>query len=236
MLHSVQVASTDDEDEVHVELGSPEDLTRSAVSFTERVVPLHLVAPGDLLRVAPGCAIPADGVVESSSSVVDESLLTGESLPVAKGPKDEVIGATVNVGSGLLLVRAQLVGGRTVLSQIVQLMERAQMAKAPVQAFADRISGLFAPLVLSVAIVTFLIWLVAANTGSIPSSWVPPGQSPSVFALLFGISVVVIACPCALGLATPTAVMVGTGVGARIGVLIKASHSRWCCVDDATTV
>lgn len=190
----------------------------------ERPVPLALVAPGDLLKVLPGAALPADGVVESGASEVNEAMITGEPMPVRKGPGSEAVGATVN-GSGLLLVRASRVGGDSVLSQIVKLVESAQMAKAPIQAFADRISGIFAPAVLVASVVTFAGWMGATATGAVPRDWVPPGQGDFFFSLLFAIAVVVIACPCALGLATPTAVMVGTGVGARNGVLIKGGDA-----------
>ena len=190
----------------------------------ERPVPLHLVSPGDLLKVLPGAAVPADGVVESGASEVNESMITGEPMPVRKEPGSEVVGATVN-GSGLLLVRAARVGGDSVLSQIVKLVESAQMAKAPIQAFADRISGIFAPTVLVIAAATFVGWETATATGAVPDDWIPMGQGKFFFSLLFSIAVVVIACPCALGLATPTAVMVGTGMGARNGVLIKGGDA-----------
>ena len=191
----------------------------------ERPVPLALVASGDLLKVLPGSGIPADGVVDRGTSEVDESMVTGEPMPVVKQPGSAVVGATVN-GAGLLLVRASRLGGDSVLAQIVKLVEGAQMAKAPIQAFADRVSGVFAPGVLLAAVATFAGWFAAtAGTRAVPAEWVPPNQGDFFFSLLFAIAVVVIACPCALGLATPTAVMVGTGVGARNGVLIKGGEA-----------
>jgi P-type Cu+ transporter len=190
----------------------------------ERVVPLSLVAPGDLLRVPPGGAVPCDGVVVVGGSEVNEAMVTGEPLPVTKKVGDEVVGATVNVGNAFLLIRASRVGGETVLAQIVKLVEGAQMAKAPSQAFADAISAVFAPIVLACAAFTFAGWMIGSATGAVPPEWFPD-RAPGIYSLIFAIAVVVIACPCALGLATPTAVMVGTGVGARNGVLIKSGSA-----------
>lgn len=203
---------------------APSAAAAAATSFSrlpERPLPLHLLSPGDLVKIVPGAAIPADGVVEAGSSEVNEAMLTGESIPVRKEPGSEVVGATVNSSGGLLYVRVSRVGGDSVLSQIVRLVEDAQMSKAPIQAFADKISGIFAPVVLSVALFTFSVWMIVTETGGLSPSDIPHGRSPFLFSLLFAIAVVVIACPCALGLATPTAVMVGTGVGAKNGVLIK---------------
>jgi Cu+-exporting ATPase len=194
------------------------------VVLAERTVPLSLVSPGDLLKVYPGASIPCDGVVISGSSEVNESMITGEAMPVHKGPGDEAVGATINT-AGLLYVQASRVGGDTVLSQIVRLVESAQMAKAPIQAFADKISGVFAPIVLAIALLTFAIWAALAYSGALPEGYIPDDESEGIFSLLFSIAVVVIACPCALGLATPTAVMVGTGVGAGNGVLIKGGDA-----------
>jgi P-type Cu+ transporter len=199
-------------------------LPSAPVVLAERLVPLTLVTPGDLLKVYPGASIPCDGVVVAGSSEVNESMVTGESMPVHKGPGDEVVGATVNT-AGLLYVRASRVGGDTVLSQIVRLVEGAQMAKAPIQAFADKISGVFAPIVLAIALVTFAIWIGLAESGALPDGFIPSDSSPFLFSAFFAITVVVIACPCALGLATPTAVMVGTGMGAKNGVLIKGGDA-----------
>ena len=155
---------------------------------------------------------------------VDEAMVTGEAHPVPKRRGDPLIGGTLNAGSALLM-RATRVGGRTVLSQIVRLVQRAQMAKAPIQAYADAVAGVFVPGVLLVALLTWLLWLGAGLLRLYPDSWLPPGHSRALLALLFAVAVLVIACPCALGLATPTAVMVGTGVGASMGVLIKGGDA-----------
>ena len=192
----------------------------AAGAVVERRLPLALVAPGDLIKVYPGAPIPVDGTVEAGNSEANESMVTGESMPVQKGPGAEVVGATVN-GSGVLMVRATRVGTESVLAQIVHLVESAQTSKAPIEAFADAISAVFTPTVLALAVIVLATWLGVTYDGRVPDSWVPSGQSKGVFSLMFAIAVVVIACPCALGLATPTAVMVGTGVGAKNGVLIK---------------
>ncbi len=173
-------------------------------------LPLSEVVVGDLLIVRPGEKIPADGVVEAGQSSVDESMLTGESLPVEKTPGDKVVGATVNQ-TGLLRVRTDKVGRDTVLAQIIRLVEQAQGSKAPVQRLADTISGIFVPVVIAIAVLTFVGWLLT-------------GQNFQA-ALLPAVAVLVVACPCALGLATPTAIMVGTGVGAEQGILIKGGES-----------
>ncbi|KAK9841413.1 hypothetical protein WJX74_005280 [Apatococcus lobatus] len=183
-------------------------------------VPTALVHRGDILKVLPGARIPADGTVEAGQSHVDESMLTGEALPVSRKRGDAVIGGTMNMG-GMLQVRASRVGSDTALAQIVRLVESAQLSKAPIQAFADKVSSIFVPVVVCLAFVTWLSWYVAGSCGVFPPEWLPEGHNNFLFALLFGIAVLVIACPCALGLATPTAVMVGTGVGASNGILIK---------------
>ena len=176
----------------------------------ERDIPMAQVVLGDTLLVRPGERMPADGVVLAGEGVVDESMLTGESLPVAKAPGDGVIGATIN-GTGLLRVQATAVGRDSVLAGIIRLVEQAQGSKAPVQRLADRISAVFVPVVLGLAALTFLGWLLTGHGA---------GQ-----ALVPAIAVLVIACPCALGLATPTAIMVGTGRGASMGILIKGGES-----------
>jgi len=170
------------------------------------------VVPGDVLIVKPGEKIPVDGTVISGASSVDESMITGESLPVEKAAGDAVIGATINQ-TGTLKIRADKVGKDTVLSGIIKIVKEAQGSKAPIQRLADVISGIFVPIVVAVAAVTFLVWL----------SFVRPGDWPA--ALDAAISVLVIACPCALGLATPTSVMVGTGKGAELGVLFKGGEA-----------
>jgi len=171
-------------------------------------VPIYQVVVGDILLVRPGEKIPVDGVVLSGNSAVDESMITGESIPVEKGKGDQVIGATIN-GTGLLKIRATKVGKDTVLSQIVRLVQEAQGSKAPIQRFADRVSSYFVPAVVMISLATFAAWYFVIGSGF-------------AAALMFSIAVLVIACPCALGLATPTAVMVGTGKGAEMGILIKS--------------
>jgi P-type Cu+ transporter len=167
--------------------------------------------PGDLLVVKPGERIPTDGVVTDGRSAVDESMLTGESLPVNKTPGSKVIGATVNK-QGRLIVEATQVGAGTALAQIVRLVEQAQGSKAPIQRLADQVSGVFVPIVLVLALLTFIGWIVIGQV-----SWIE--------AMVHAIAVLVIACPCALGLATPTAIMVGTGRGAEMGILFKNSEA-----------
>jgi Cu+-exporting ATPase len=175
-------------------------------------VPLEEVQPGDVLRVRPGEKVPVDGIVVDGSSAVDESMLTGESIPVTKSPGDEVIGATLNT-TGSFLFRATRVGRDTALAQIVKMVQVAQGSKAPIQRTADRISAYFVPLVLVLATLTFAGWMLL-------------GPEPKLtLALTSFISVVVIACPCAMGLATPTAVMDGTGRGAEAGILFRGGES-----------
>jgi Cu+-exporting ATPase len=174
-------------------------------------VPVEEVRVGDIVVVRPGEKIPVDGVVSEGRSAVDESMLTGEPLPAEKGPGDEVTGATVN-GTGSFRFQVTRVGNDTVLAQIIKLVEDAQGSKAPIQRLADRVAAVFVPVVMGIALLTFLVWLLA-------------GPEPSFnFALLNFVAVLVIACPCALGLATPTAIMVGTGKGAELGILIKGGE------------
>jgi heavy metal translocating P-type ATPase len=172
----------------------------------EETVPVDRVAVGDMVVVRPGEKIPTDGVIEEGRSSLDESMLTGESAPVDKGPGDEVYGATLNQ-QGRLVVRATRVGRETALAQIVRLVEEAQASKAPIQKLADRVSGVFVPIVIGISLVTFAVWMVAGGD-------VNQAMSAAV-------AVLIIACPCALGLATPTAIMVGSGRGAELGVLFK---------------
>ena len=191
--------------------------------YTERTIQSTLIHRGDLLKVYPGSRIVADGVlVEGDNVFVDESMITGESLTVSKTQGMEVVGGTLNSGSAFVM-RATRVGADASLSQIVKLVENAQLAKAPIQAFADRISGVFVPFVVAAAAATWFAWYAAFEAGYFPDSFVPEGETKMVFALMFGVRVLVTACPCALGLATPTAVMVGTGVGASNGILIKGA-------------
>jgi Cu+-exporting ATPase len=177
---------------------------------TELDIPIEQVQTGDIVIVRPGDKIPVDGVVIRGHSAVDESLLTGESLPVDKNVGDEVIGATLNK-QGLLKIEATKVGRETALAQIVRLVEEAQGSKAPIQALADQISAVFVPVVMVIAVLSFVVWL-AAGAGFTP-------------ALVRLVAVLVIACPCALGLATPTAIVVGMGQGATQGILFKNSAS-----------
>ncbi|EFJ40283.1 hypothetical protein VOLCADRAFT_108247 [Volvox carteri f. nagariensis] len=188
--------------------------------LAEREIPVELIQVGDVLRVLPGGSIPTDGAVLAGRSAVDESMVTGESLPVKKVVGAQLIGGTVN-GEGLLLMRATAVGSSTVLAGIARLVQEAQTSKAPVQATADTIAAYFVPTIVLISLAVFVAWLGAAAAGAVPASSLPRGVSPPLLALLHAISVVVIACPCGLGLATPTAVMVGTGVAAKQGVLIK---------------
>lgn len=188
-----------------LELGAKEASILDA-DGTERRVPIEQVEEGDRFVVRPGEKIATDGVIDAGASAVDQSLLTGESMPVEKAAGDEVAGGSINAG-GRLVVRATRVGADTALAQIAKLVEQAQTGKAPVQRLADRISGVFVPVVILLAGATFGFWLGA-------------GESTS-FAITAAVSVLVIACPCALGLATPTALLVGTGRGAQLGLLIK---------------
>ncbi len=178
----------------------------------ERDVSLADVHPGDLLRVRPGEKVPVDGLVVDGSSAVDESMLTGEPMPVVKSPGDQVIGATLNT-TGSFLFRATRVGRDSVLGQIVRMVRESQGSKAPIQRLADRISGVFVPIVLVVAVGTFAAWYLI-------------GPEPrTTLGLVAFITVLIIACPCAMGLATPTAIMVGTGKGAEAGVLIRGGEA-----------
>jgi len=179
----------------------------------EADLPIDEVVPGDVVVVRPGEKVPVDGVVTEGASAVDESMLTGESLPVEKAPGDEVFGATLN-RTGSFRFRATKVGKDTALQQIVRLVQDAQGSRAPIARLADVISGIFTPVVICIAIATFVAWFVAA-----------PPEARFTLALVNFVSVLIIACPCALGLATPTAIMVGTGRGAEHGVLIKGGES-----------
>jgi Cu+-exporting ATPase len=173
-------------------------------------VPITQVQVGDMIVVRPGERMPVDGVVVRGHSAVDESMLTGEPLPVDKGPGDEVIGATINE-QGMLTFEATRVGAETALAQIIRLVQQAQGSKAPIQRLADRVAGVFVPAVIVIAFLTFFVWLI-----------IGVGFTPSLIRL---VAVLVIACPCALGLATPTAIMVGTGRGAQMGILFKNSEA-----------
>ena len=191
---------------------SPKVARLVAADGTESDIPLERVQVGDQLRVRPGEKVPVDGIVLKGRSSVDESMITGESLPVEKEAGAKVIGATVN-STGSFIMRAERVGSETLLARIVQLVGQAQRSRAPIQRLADRVSAWFVPAVVAVAVITFIAWLVL-------------GPEPRLAnALVNAVAVLIIACPCALGLATPMAIMVGTGRGAHAGVLIKNAEA-----------
>jgi P-type Cu+ transporter len=188
------------------------EVTAGEVMEKEKDVPLEQVQPGDRLRVRPGEKIPVDGVVLEGSSSVDESMVTGESMPVEKVAASKVVGATIN-GTGSFVMRAERVGSETLLARIVQMVSQAQRSRAPIQRLADRVAAWFVPAVVVIAAATFVVWFVV-------------GPQPRLaHALVNAVAVLIIACPCALGLATPMAIMVGVGRGARAGVLIKNAES-----------
>ncbi|PPR96956.1 hypothetical protein GOBAR_AA23723 [Gossypium barbadense] len=191
---------------------------------SEVAISTQLIQRNDIIKIIPGEKVPVDGIVTDGQSYVNESMITGEAQPIAKKPGDKVIGGTMNE-NGCLLVKATHVGSETALSQIVQLVEAAQLARAPIQKIADRISRFFVPAIVLTAFITWLGWLIPGVIGIYPKHWIPKGMDKFELALQFGISVLVVACPCALGLATPTAVMVATGKGASLGVLIKGGNA-----------
>jgi len=174
---------------------------------------------GDLLLIKPGEKIPLDGEIIEGTTQIDESMITGESLPVDKGIGDEVVGSTLNK-FGLVKVKVKRVGKDTLLSQIIQMVEKAQETKAPIQKLADQISAVFVPIVIAVALLTFILWLIIDPTASNMS-----GTTGFTRALINMVAVLVIACPCAMGLATPTAIMVGTGKGAEAGILFRSGEA-----------
>lgn len=186
----------------------------------ELSVPIDEVLVGDVVLVKPGEKIPVDGIVIEGRSSVDESMLTGESMPVEKSPGAQVIGATLNK-LGMIKFEATKIGKETALAQIIKLVEEAQGSKAPIQKLVDKISNYFVPAVILIALVTFILWLVFPSEMSMHSNEITPFTT----ALIKMVAVLVIACPCAMGLATPTAVMVGTGRGAEMGILLKTSEA-----------
>jgi P-type Cu+ transporter len=191
---------------------SPKSARLVTAEGTEKDIPLEQVKPGDRLRVRPGEKVPVDGVLLDGSSAIDESMITGESIPVEKSAGSPVIGATIN-STGSFVMRAERVGPETLLARIVQLVGQAQRSRAPIQRLADRVAGWFVPAVVAIAAVTFAAWFFF-------------GPEPRLaHALVNGVAVLIIACPCALGLATPMAIMVGTGRGAHAGVLIKNAEA-----------
>src|SRR6266536_2880370 len=219
--------------------GQSNDAIRKLIGLQARVahvvragheleIPIEQVQVGDKLIVRPGEKIPVDGTVLSGISSVDESMITGESIPVEKIEGEPLIGATVNQ-RGLLRMHATKVGADTVLANIIRLVEQAQGSKAPIQRLADTISGIFVPVVLVIATLTLIAWAVVANTIGIPTfgtaKTMSGAVSPWIVAVVAAVAVLVVACPCALGLATPTAIMVGTGKGAEQGILIKGGES-----------
>ncbi len=191
---------------------APPEAVRITDDGEDEVVPVADVRVGDRLRVREGEKIPVDGQVEQGSGVIDESMVTGEPIPVEKGPGDPVTGATVLV-SGSLVIRAERVGADTVLARIVQMVAEAQRSRAPIQALADKVAGIFVPVVVAVSIITFVVWGLFG----------PPPQL--AHALVNAVAVLIIACPCALGLATPMSIMVATGKGAQSGVLIRNARA-----------
>ncbi|WFD28700.1 P-type Cu(+) transporter [Malassezia nana] len=199
---------------------------QDAACTRERVVPAELLQVGDTVKLVPGERVAADGVVQRGESAVDESLITGECVPVPKKPGNQVIGGTVN-GTGTLDFVVTRAGKDTALSQIVTLVQDAQTSKAPIQAYADRIAAVFVPFILMLSACTLVVWLAVAYLA--PAAWQPhmlrDAHGKLMQVLKLCISVIVVACPCALGLSTPTAVMVGTGVGAANGILIKSGSS-----------
>jgi Cu+-exporting ATPase len=191
---------------------APKMARRIGADGREEDVPLDAVAVGDRLRVRPGEKVPIDGVVEEGSSAIDESMMTGEPIPVEKHVGDRVTGATLN-GSGSLVIRADKVGADTLLSRIVQMVAEAQRSRAPIQRLADQVSGWFVPAVIAIALATFVVWAFL-------------GPDPKVaHAVINAVAVLIIACPCALGLATPMSIMVGTGRGAQTGVLFRDAEA-----------
>jgi P-type Cu+ transporter len=191
---------------------SPQTARLLNTDGSEKDIPFDQVKPGDRLRVRPGEKIPVDGVVLEGRSTIDESMITGESMPVEKLPESNVIGATIN-GTGSFVMRAERVGSETLLARIVQLVGQAQRSRAPIQRLADRVAKWFVPIVVAVAVITFFAWYLL-------------GPQPRLgHALVNAVAVLIIACPCALGLATPMAIMVGVGRGARAGVLIRNAEA-----------
>ncbi len=191
---------------------APKTARRIVADGNDEEVPLEQVHIGDHLRVRPGDSVPVDGVVEAGKGAVDESMVTGESMPVDKEPGSKLIGGTIN-GTGSLIMRAEKVGSDTMLARIVQMVAEAQRSRAPIQRLADIVSAWFVPAVIVAAIVAFIAWMI----------WGPPPAFS--YALVAAVSVVIIACPCALGLATPMSIMVGVGKGATAGVLIKNAEA-----------
>lgn len=203
-------------------------------TFCHTEVAVNLLEVGDVVRLIPGDKVPTDGEVIEGMSAIDESMLTGESNSVPKRKGDFVYGGTVN-GRGSMLVRTTAVGSDAVLSQIVKLVNDAQTSRAPIEAFADRVSAVFVPTVVTISFMVFCFWYAAASFAWIPEEWWAD-EGPFFFALLFALETLVIACPCALGLATPTAVMVASEVGTRMGVLFRGGGAALEAANNVRTV
>src|SRR5438128_4665861 len=178
----------------------------------EEDIPVDEIQKGDVLRVRPGEKVPIDGVITEGKSNIDESMITGEPMPVSKEPGEKVVGATVNQ-TGSFVMRAERIGSETLLAQIVQMVAEAQRSRAPIQKLADTVSGYFVPAVISIAVITFVVWSIIGP---------PPAMA---YALVNAVSVLIIACPCALGLATPMSIMVGVGRAAQMGILVKNAQA-----------
>ncbi|KAL7334525.1 hypothetical protein PS15p_200135 [Mucor circinelloides] len=216
--------------------GSGKDVTESEQILTEREIDSVDIQVGDILKINAGGRIPCDGKVWRGSSAADESMITGESVPVTKKEGDSVITATINL-SAPIYIRAIRVGSDTTLSRIIQLVQDAQASpKAPIEQLADNISSVFVPVVILLAIATFVVWEVLSLKNAYPDDWVPMGENKTIFSLMLAVTVLVIACPCGLGLASPTAVMVGTGVAAKYGVLVKGGGYALEMANRITTV
>jgi Cu+-exporting ATPase len=203
----------------------PNNFNPARDPYTERILPIQSIQRGDMLKVIRGASIPADGRILFGAMAVDESMVTGESMPVLKQIDSTVLGGTVcvecNAQDGAVFLQVTGVGSETALAQIVQLVQDAQTRTVPIQSFADTVSSIFVPTVCVVAVVTFCVWYTVCSTSNDDAT----AQQCVTHSLLFALSVLVISCPCALGLATPTAVMVGTGVAAKRGVLMKGGEA-----------
>ena len=191
---------------------APKTARRISSDGSEADVALSEVAIGDLLRIRPGEKVPVDGLVTEGRSSVDESMVTGEPIPVEKTAGDKVVGGTIN-GTGSLVMKAERVGAATLLAQIVKMVSEAQRTRAPIQRLADRVASYFVPAVLAAAVITFVVWAVFGP------------QPRYAHALVNAVAVLIIACPCALGLATPMSIMVGTGRGAGEGILVRNAEA-----------
>jgi len=197
---------------IRVLLGLAAKTARRVQDDQEEDIPVGAIQKSDLLRVRPGEKVPIDGVIVEGQSNIDESMITGEPMPVSKGAGDKVVGATVNQ-TGSFLMRAERIGSETLLAQIVQMVAEAQRSRAPIQKLDDTVSGYFVPAVISIAVITFIVWSIV---GPLPAM---------AYALVNAVSVLIIACPCALGLATPMSIMVGVGRAAQAGILVKNAEA-----------